>query len=185
MGTWSRPLFVTVGVGAPENYIIDISLMSPQELARWRHAAFMDRTEDASKTCWNLTEFMNTHCDTHKIIDHMDREQILRWEGLFRGLYSLYPALTNLAFHFFCRDGQFPYFLTMDRGDEAKLTMCVGHSESYVYFQPRRPRGCFGWLTRDEDEEAAEFMPEWYRRAYLEGRLDMRHVRLDASRILW
>jgi hypothetical protein len=182
MGTWSRPLFATVGAGSAEDYVIETSSMSEEELARWRNAAFLN---DATQTRWNLVEFMNTDCDTHKIIDHMDREQTLRWETLFRRLYTAYPSLARLSFHFFCSDGRFPYYLTMDRGDGAKLKLCYGHSESYMYFRPQRPRGFFGWLTYSEDEDAAEFMPEWYRRAYLEGTLDMRVIRLDSSRMIW
>jgi hypothetical protein len=179
MGTWSRPLFATVGVGAPEDYVIDTSLMTAEELGRWRTAAFLDRG-DASQTRWTLTEFMNTGCNTHKIIDHMDREQIVRWEKLFRQLYAAYPSLTKLVFHFFCSDGGFPYYLTMDRGDDAKLYLCHGHSESHKYF--RRPTGFWPWQASGEP---AEFMPEWYRRAFLGDGLDMRCIQLDSSRMMW
>jgi hypothetical protein len=180
MGTWSRPLFATVGVGAPSDYVIDISIMSEEERVRWRHSAFLN---DATKTRWNLVEFMNTGCDTHKIIDHMDREQTLRWETLFRQLYSAYPALRDLAFHFYCSDGSFPYFLTMGNESGAKLELHYGHSESYKYF---RPRWHFPW-TAVELREPPQFMPEWYRAAYLAGAgtLDMRVIRLDSSRMIW
>ena len=186
MGTWSYPLFATVSLaddaaGSPDDYIIDTTAMTAEELGRWRNAAFLG---DATKTHWTLTEFMNTHCDTHKIMDHMNREQIVRWERLFRQLYAAYPGMKRLAFHFFCRDGQFPYYLTMDRDDDAKLLLCHGHSESYMYFRPRRSRFSFGpWASRDE--ESPEFMVDWYRRGYQGGALDMRVMRLDSTRMLW
>ncbi len=183
MGTWSRPLFATVSTGAPEDYVIDTSLMTHETIAQWRHAAFLGY--DTSKTRWTLNEFMTTECDSHKIIDHMDRTQVVRWEALFRQLYTAYPALNKVAFHFFCSDGAFPYYLTMDRGDDEKLYLCQGHSESYVYFKPQKQRGFFGWFTRSEEEGAAEFMSEWYRRAYLAGGLDMRCISLDSSRMMW
>ena len=178
MGTWSYPLFATVDAGSPDDYVIDITTMSETEIAHWRHAAFLG---DESKTRWTLTEFMNTRCDTHKIIDHMGREQIMRWEGLFRQLYTAYPSLTRLAFHFFTSDGGFPYCLTMDRGTDAKLLLCCGHSESFKYFRPR-----WSWPWTPENLRApAEFLPENYRRAYVMGGLDMNCLRLDSSRMLW
>lgn len=187
MGTWSRPLFATVtvadgSIGSPDDFSIDTSLMTEQELRHWRHSAFL---EDAGKTRWALTDFMNTHCDTHKIIDHMDYSQTKRWENLFRQLYAAYPGLKRLNFHFFCVDGRFPYFLTMDSDADAKLQLCYGHSESLKYFRPRR-RSWFNhgiWAT--EGDDGPEFMPEWYRRAFNEHTLDMRVISLDSSRMSW
>ena len=185
MGIWSKPLFATVsgadGVArSPDDFVIDTSVMSEQELVRWRHAGFL---EDAGKTNWTLHEFMNTHCDTHKIIDHMSYDKVVRWEKLFRQLYAAYPTLTQLAFHFFCVDGRFPYYLKMDCAADAKLLLCCGHSESLTYFRPRR-RSWFDhrFWTAAADEEH-EFMPEWYRRGFDEGALDVRVICLDSARM--
>ena len=188
MGTWSKPLFATVSgadgaAGSPDDYVIDTSVMTEQEMERWRNTAFL---EDAGKTRWTLNEFMNTGCDTHKIIDHMGYDQVVRWEKLFRQLYAAYPTMTRLAFHFFCIDGRFPYYLTMDREADSKLLLFYGHSESLMYFRPRRR----SWFNHGfcgaaaTDEEGPEFMPEWYRRGFSEGTLDMRVIRLDSSRIV-
>ena len=194
MGTWSYPLFATVSVSvtdgegaaaSPDDFIIDTTGMTATELNKWRSAAFL---EDAGKTRWTLNEFMNTGCTTHKIIDHMDWAQTTRWEKLFRQLYAAYPALTRLAFHFFCRDGRFPYYLTMDRGSDAKLLLCQGHSESLKYFRPRQ-RSWFergSWVRQTEEEDSRpEFMPDCYRRCFVEDTLDMRVIHLDSSRMIW
>ena len=193
MGTWSKPLFATVSSGSPDDYVIDTSSMSERELDRWRSAAFLEDTsftltdllEAAEKTRWTLTEFMDTHCDTHKIIDHMDREQIVRWEVLFRQLYTTYPTLERLAFHFFCSDGKFPYFLTMDREADAPLLLCQGHSESLKYFRPRQSSwfSCGPFGTTAEPE--SEFMVDWYRRGFQERTIDLQTIRLSSARVLW
>ena len=125
---------------------------------------------------------MNTGCETHKIMDYMDSAQKMRWKSLIQQLYATYPTLGNVAFHFFCRDGHFPYYLTMNRGDPRTLDLYYGHSESYRYFRP--PRGA--WPFTINREELGEFLPDAYLQGYRARALDMEcHVMDLTTPRLW
>ena len=130
MGTWSIPLFASVSNGKPEDYQIDISSWSKEDIHKWHHSAFLG-IED--KTIYNLKEFMNTECDTHKLMDHMSNGPISMWLKLFKYLYEKYPALNQAYFHFFCSDTQEPYYFTVFRHAPDHLYMAIGQSESCLY----------------------------------------------------
>jgi hypothetical protein len=135
MGTWSKPLFATVSPGTPEDYCIDISEFSEDTLCKWKHTAFFDCE---TKESYTLSEFMDTGCDSHRIMDYMNNEQIHRWTSLFAYLSKKYPTLTKCALHFYCSDERKPYYFAWDRtkhGAEPRhFSMHVGYPDSIHYF---------------------------------------------------
>ncbi len=145
MGTWSQPLFATVAPGKPEDYSIDLSEVPEEVVRRWRHAAFFGQATD--KNMYTLSEFMDTHCDTHKIMDHMSNDQIHRWLSLFSYLAKKHSTLTDVCFHFYCSDEHKAYYFKWTRekdGVEPKhINMHVGSYDSVYYFtldDPEHPR---------------------------------------------
>jgi hypothetical protein len=134
MGTWSKPMFVTVSPLTPDDYVIDVSDFDETTLNEWRHGAFM--CDDQEKTQYTLNEFMDTQCDTHKIMDYMGNAAIRRWLKLFTYLYTKYADLENLAFHFFCIDSQEPYYFTWNRTIPDELNMHIVSEQNMFCFKP-------------------------------------------------
>ncbi len=144
MGTWSQPLFTTVSPGKPQDYSIVLSELSEKVKHHWKHAAFFGEED---KDTYTLSEFMDTHCDTHKIMDHMNNDQIHRWLSMFSYLSKKYPLLSEIIFHFYCSDEHKAYYFKWSRqkdGDEPKhINMHVGSHDSIYYFtmdDPAEPR---------------------------------------------
>jgi hypothetical protein len=168
MGTWSTPLFATVSPGTPEDYEIVLSDLSETLVNEWKHVAFFK----SGAPTYTLTEFMNTGCDTHKIMDHMNNDQIRRWLSLFSYLAKKYPSLNEVAFHFYCSDEHKAYSFRWDRtkhGDEPNvLYMHVGSYDSVYYFtiDPEHPRRRI--FHRDMYEKYWTILPhETYKLVYL------------------
>ena len=161
MGTWSRPLFAVVSPGKPEDWFIDFKEWPIQRMQRWGHAAFFP---DMSVTRINLATFMNTECDTHRILDHMDQEQINRWIQLFRDIYAGNPTLNSVEFHFFCTDTQEPFFLKVSRDRPTRLELGIGQSESIWYFHQKR-RLWGGRINSGDEERLLIFDEKAYRAA--------------------
>jgi len=154
MGTWSQPLFARVSHGIPEDYVLDVSDWPAEILHAWRHAAFLG--EDTTKTGWNLSEFMNTGCDTHKILDHLDLGQRLRWYHLMTTLMEKYPVLEWIQFHFYSSDAQFAYCLELRKGGEKptlRLRQALKEHNPQFY---RAQRTWSQWLRREETETVFE-----------------------------
>jgi hypothetical protein len=180
MGTWSRPLFATVSPGLPSDYVIDLTKLSEATIAAWQHAAFLHNTTKQRVT---LSEFMNTGCDTHKIMDHMDSSQIYRWLDLFKHILEVNPTLQEAQFHFYCVDTNEPYYFSLVRDREdvpTTLFMFVGQSESIYYFKKR----VYYFKKRDYDEEPRLiFREDEYTRVW--KTCDFRVLCLRANSIGW
>jgi hypothetical protein len=153
MGTWSRPLFVSVSSGSPSDYKIDLSKFTQKEIDDWSGSAFfLDIYDNKTKvynkkTIWTLEEFMNTGCESHRLLDHMTNRVIRSWLMLFCHILTENPTLDNAQFHFFCTDSQEPYYFDLRRESienidkmEDKslefLPMYIGRSKSSKYFKP-------------------------------------------------
>jgi hypothetical protein len=137
MGTWSKPLFVTACETDVDlsSYTIDIRTMPKEVLQRWQHNAFFSESKDI----WTLPECMDTGCDTHKILDYMTAEASRRWSDLFDMVYTKYPDMPTIVFHFLCTDTNEPFYFVKSRTDK-NLWMWIGQSESLLY-QKHTPRG--------------------------------------------
>ncbi len=145
MGTWSQPLFATVSPGTPEDYSIVLSELPEKLRHQWKHAGFFP--DGNEKDVYTLFEFMVTHCDTHKIMDHMSNDQIHRWLSLFAYLAKKYPTLNDVRFHFYCSDEHKAYYFQWTREKDGKepsqINMHVGSYDSVYYFtvdDPEHPR---------------------------------------------
>ena len=151
MGTWSRPLFAKTSPGVPSDYMLDTSAMSAKEIQEWKHNAFLDLVHE--KTILNLEEFMNTGCDTHKIMDYMTSSAIWRWQSFFYLLATQNPTLESVQFHFFCLDSREPFMFEWKRGVE-HFTMNVGSDDSiwYTTKNPKYPEYDEPPLLFDEEE---------------------------------
>jgi hypothetical protein len=142
MGTWSKPLFATVSPGTPDDYEIVLSELPTDQVHAWKNAAFFE----SNTSTYTLSEFMNTGCDTHKIMDHMNNNQIYRWLSLFSYLAKKYPVLNEVAFHFYCSDDHKAYYFMWKRQKDGEspivLKMHVGSYDSVYYFtiDPEHPR---------------------------------------------
>jgi hypothetical protein len=95
MGTWSYPLFATVNKKTPDDYVITVADLSAKDIQGWKHSAFFHLV---NTTTWTVTEFMRTHCDTLKIMNHMDNANIQLWLNLFAYLHGKYPSLDRCLF---------------------------------------------------------------------------------------
>lgn len=95
MGTWSCPIFATTSRESvacnPSEIEIVIGDLPPDDVKTFKHCAFFQDYWNQDKflmddtvSC-NLTEFMDTHCDTHKLMDHMTFDVIKAWLSLFHG----------------------------------------------------------------------------------------------------
>jgi hypothetical protein len=168
MGTWSRPLFVTVAPGKPEDYFIDTTILSEDMIQRWQYHAFLNTVYDNDTKSYilpkrfNLTEFMNTGCDTHKFLDHMDSKTIKDWLELFQHILDINPALETAQFHFFCSDSREPYFFRLNRNDtdnKIHLPMAVGSIDNLYYFKKKSK-----WIINNDDEYPTEFNLKMYKK---------------------
>lgn len=143
MGTWSQPLFVTAY--PPGNYTLDTSAMTQIERRWWEHSGFLSNVWDEVnkkfivKDIFTLEEFMETHCDSHKIYDYMTSEQISKWFSLFEMLIKQNPTLGKLQFHFFCSDTQEPFYFYFNKGDK-DFIMNVGSSDSLYYMEKNKDK---------------------------------------------
>ena len=114
MGTWSTPLFVSVAPGNPEDYHIDTTKLSSETIESWRKSAFLQDIYNTTtkkwvpQTSYTLDEFMDTGCDTHKLLDYVDNEKITMWLDMFTHMLGENPTLEHAQFHFFCTDSQEP-----------------------------------------------------------------------------
>jgi hypothetical protein len=136
MGTWSRPLFARVSHGKPADYSVS------RPATGWRGSAFFEtKPEEATYT---LEEFMNTGCESHRILDYMGTEAIADWKGLCAGLMERYPVLEWVEFHFYSRDAEFPYCLRYARSD-GHLMMCQGAARDPLFMRKQRPP-TFAWM---------------------------------------
>jgi hypothetical protein len=149
MGTWSRPLFVSVSPGIPSDYKIDLSKFTDKEMDDWSGSAFFREIYDdetktyVKKNIWTLEEFMNTGCESHRLLDHMTNRVIRSWLMLFRHILTENPTLDNAQFHFFCTDSQEPYYFDLRREqfeavDDSNqyVPMYIGQTKSLRYFKP-------------------------------------------------
>jgi hypothetical protein len=138
MGTWSRPLFAVTTPAKPSSYILDTSALTKRQREDWRSNAFLitqnEKETDTfeEKFVWNLDEFMDTECDTHKIMDYMGAEAIRRWQSLFDLLAEQNPTLECVQFHFYCSDTGEPFMFSWKRGVE-HFRMNVGSCDSIWY----------------------------------------------------
>ncbi len=157
MGTWSQPLFTTVSPGKPEEYSIILSELPEETVRIWKHAAFFGTEEKQSYT---LSEFMNTRCDSHKIMDHMNNDQIRRWLSLFAYLAKKYPTLNTVLFHMYCSDEHKPYYFKWDRtkdgAEPLHINMHVGYPDSVHYFT----------LETDPESESGKKKPVFQKDLY-------------------
>jgi hypothetical protein len=153
MGTWSRPLFVRVSHGAPADYIA-------RKTPGWEGTGFF---EDSGTTC-TLEEFMQTGCDSHQILDHMDYQKERAWRMMCGALFTEYPALEWVEFHFYSRDAQMAYCLRFVRGEE-RLMLCKAGSQDPLFMQRRGRTWTEWWNGRTVKEvETWHFLEAAYRR---------------------
>jgi len=183
MGTWSRPLFVTVQAGKPEDYIIDLTKLKKETIDIFKHGAFFPDTYDATLKTWSpvlkctLKEFMLTGCDTHKLLDHMSNSYINAWQELFTHILDENPGLDNAQFHFFCSDTQEPYFFNLDRKEPRDhFYMAIGQSESLYYFKPKN-------FLSNNDERKLVFREDLYLKNW--KKCNYRYIRLSANKSLF
>lgn len=153
MGTWSQPLFACVSHGNPEDYVFDVSDWPAKILHTWRHSAFLG--DDPTKTLWNLSEFMNTGYDSHKILDHLDNGQRLRWYQLMTALIEKYPVLEWIQFHFYSSDAEFAYCLELRRAEKPTLRLRQALKEHNPQFYHTQ-RSWSQWLRREETKTVFE-----------------------------
>lgn len=189
MGTWSVPLFATVTPGKPEDYRIDLTKMSDDVRRSWTYSSFFNH-DDSSKTSYTLTEFMNTNCDTHKIMDYMGNEQINKWLRLFEHIFSENPEIVTLQFHFFCSDSQEPFYFSYTRDDfnssnklnilqkneQTYLYMYIGHSESINYFSRNK-----SWFKSNSDERQFKFKRDMYYKNWMNSNFRIVRLRVNSN----
>jgi hypothetical protein len=133
MGTCSTPLFATVTPGKPEDYIILLSELSPEDIANWENSAFFI-TEDDDVNSFTLSDFMNTGSDCHKILFYFTQDKINMWVDLCKYISKKYKVITNIKFHFFCQDEQIPYYIEY-QPQYNKLILSTGSSDSIYWFK--------------------------------------------------
>ena len=140
MGTWSRPLFTVTSPAPASSYTFDTSVLSDHMRDAWRTNAFLRDQYNNITDKWepkhilNLDEFMNTCCDTHKIMGHISTNLISRWQQLFDILGTQNPTLESVQFHFYCIDRMEPYMFEWKRGIE-HFTVNVGSSDNILYMK--------------------------------------------------
>jgi hypothetical protein len=158
MGTWSRPLFARVSHGSPGDY----SVTRPAAATGWRGSAFFE-TKAAGES-YTLSEFMDTGCNSHKILDHLGSEQIADWKGLCAGLMARYPVLEWVEFHFYSSDAGFPYCLRYARSD-GHLLLCRPAEERDLRFTKREGLTWRDWMMGRTEEDVGvkwSFLEEAY-----------------------
>jgi hypothetical protein len=131
MGTWSRPLFTVTSPGPASSYTLDTSVLTEQIRNDWRRAAFL-QDQYEPKIIWNLEEFMDTGCETHKIMGHISVNLIARWQQLFDILGTQNPTLESVQFHFYCIDNMYPYVFEWKRGVD-NFTVNIATSDNILY----------------------------------------------------
>jgi hypothetical protein len=176
MGTWSRPLFVTVSSGYPDDYIIDLTKLSQETINRFKNGAFFRDEYDIILKEWKpiskctLKQFMITSCDTHKLLDHMTNSVIRSWLELFKHILEENPTLESAQFHFFCLDTGEPYYFDLnkkyieetdkliqnDKNIKHKLNMYIGQSESIYYFKHKN------FFNKNDDGRKLVFCEDLY-----------------------
>ena len=98
---------------------------------------------------------MNTGCDSHKILDHLDHGQRLRWYHLMNTLMKKYPALEWIQFHFYSSDAEFSYCLELRRAEKPTLLLRQALKEHNPQFY-RTHRTWSQWLRREESKMVFE-----------------------------
>lgn len=167
MGTCSTPLFATVTPGKPEDYIILLSELSPEDIAMWENSGFFI-TEGDNKTSFTLSDFMNTGSDWHKIIFYFTQDKINMWLNMCKYISKKYQIITNIKFHFYCQDEQIPYYIEY-QPQYNKLILSTGNSDSIYWFKinEQLSKPDMIRLTFDEDLYKAN----WSQATFLHQRL--------------
>ena len=157
MGTWSQPLFCRVSHGAPTDYTINTSSWPSSEIDSWIPTGFFHDPLAPTKTEWSLSEFMDTGCHSHQILDHLDRPQINRWICLIAHILTDYPTLDWVQFHFWSSDAVFPYYLEGRRDSPDKLFLHSPTQEASniaLYLVPLPTRWFpFFWTAATETDD--------------------------------
>lgn len=159
MGIWSRPLFVSVYPGKPDDYVIDIDKLSDMTFHDLHNNGFFNKIYDPKikllqrPRYYALSEFMNTQQHTHKILGHLHNRAIFIWLDLFKHILKKNTQLEEACFHFFCNDTHEPYYILLNRNiiSEVSNTLYVyiGQSESRYYFIENRG----SWFKRRRQDE--------------------------------
>jgi hypothetical protein len=87
MGVDSEPLFATSSPGLPEDYVITVSELSEEHVTSWRNGGFLDSDKDS----FTLSEFMNTGCNSHKLLGYLTGNKVTLWLNLFDYLVKSIP----------------------------------------------------------------------------------------------
>ncbi len=133
MGVDSEPLFTTSFPGLPEDYVITVSELSEEDITSWRNGGFLDSVKES----YTLSEFMNTGCDSHKLMGYLTGNKVSLWLNLFDYLAKKYPTLNELTFHFYCSDDKEPFYFQWKRTNlltHKDLQVHVGSNESIYWF---------------------------------------------------
>jgi hypothetical protein len=168
MGTSSKPLFVTVSPGVPENYTITISELSDTDVDNWRYNGFLD----SDKESYSLSEFLSTNYDSHKIMGYLTCDQVMKWLHLFEYLAKKYSTLHELQFHFYCSDEKEPFYFQWKRENirsHKELQVYVGSNESIYWFSEDSTRSHkpYNTLIFQEDMYALNWKKARFRSFYV------------------
>ena len=132
MGIWSYPLFVI-----PENLIIDVSKISEIVVENLNNhgyfSDFLEKKNKRKKHQQNLKEIHSECCSMARIWGYFNLDKVMIWYIFMKDIINQHKNLTNIEFHFFCENYNFPFCMKYDNENDW-INILAGKCFNSEYF---------------------------------------------------